>query len=78
MAKEEWGLQIHDAIARRDALVLRRMAAAADREEGRMWLTLLARMLELDAHRRRRRSPMPVRGVVALPSTRRGTLKRAV
>jgi hypothetical protein len=76
LANGEWGLQIHHAIARRDALALRRMAAAADREEGRMWLTLLARMLEVDA-RRRRRSPVPVRGAAALPP-RRFTLKRAV
>jgi len=53
------------------------MAAAADREEGRMWLTLLARMLELDASRRRRRRMGP-RAVVALPTTRRTVLRRAV
>jgi len=69
--------QIHDAIARRDAATLRRMAAADDREEGRMWLTLLARMLELDAGRRRRRRMGP-RGVVALTTTRRTVLRRAV
>lgn len=77
MANDKWGLQIHDAIARRDAARLRRMAAAADTEEGRMWLTLLARMLELDAHRRRR-PRMRVRGLGVLPPTRRATQKNAV
>ncbi|HVP52754.1 MAG TPA: hypothetical protein VMT05_11620 [Terriglobales bacterium] len=76
MAKDKLGQQIHDAIARRDALTLRRMAAAADREEGRMWLALLARMLELDASRRRRQQPR-LRGLVVLPPTRRASLRRA-
>jgi len=76
LAKDKLGQQIHDAIARRDALTLRRMAAAADREEGRMWLALLARMLELDAGRRRRQQ-LGLRGVVVLPPTRRAGLRRA-
>jgi len=52
------------------------MAAAADREEGRMWLALLARMLELDAGRRRRQQ-IGLRGLVVLPPTRRSGLRRA-
>ena len=77
MANNKWGRQVHDAIARRDTATLRRMAASADREEGRMWLTLLARMLELDA----RRKPSPrihSRGVTSLPAARRVPLRRAV
>ena len=54
MANDKWGQQVRDAIASRDVAALRGMAAAADREETRMWLTLLARMLELDASRKRR------------------------
>ena len=77
MANDKRGQQFHDAIARRDAATLRGMAADADREEGRMWLTLLARMLELDAARRRRQA-MRHRGLTVLPTTRRVTLKRAV
>jgi len=76
LANEEWGQQIHDAIARRDAAALHRMAAAADREESRMWLTLLARMLEVDTHRRRR--TMRVRGMGVLAPMRGASLKRAV
>jgi hypothetical protein len=77
LATDKRGQQIHDAIARRDAAALRRMAAVADREEGRMWLTLLARMLELDAGRRRRQRIGP-RAVLAFPSTRRAGVRRAV
>ena len=76
MANDKLARQIHDAIARRDAATLRRMAASADREEGRMWLTLLARMLELDAQRK----PSPrirSRSVAVLP-TRRVPMRRAV
>jgi len=69
------GREFHDAIARRDPAALRGMAATADREETRMWLTLLARMLELDATRRRRHA-MRLHSV--LPSTRRASLRRAV
>jgi hypothetical protein len=76
LAKEKLGQQIHDAIARRDTATLRRMATAADREETRMWLTLLARMLELDTGRRRRQQ-MKLRGLVVLPPTRRASLRRA-
>ncbi|HXP48286.1 MAG TPA: hypothetical protein VN810_13510 [Terriglobales bacterium] len=76
MANDKLGRQIHDAIARRDAATLRRMAASADREEGRMWLTLLARMLELDAHRKP--SPrMRSRSVAVLPPERRVAIRRA-
>ena len=77
MAKDQWGRKIHDAIARRDIAALRRMAASADREESRMWLTLLARMLELDArqkHAARKRS----RRVAPLPPARLVSLRRAV
>ena len=76
MANDKLARQIHDAIARRDVATLRRMAASADREEGRMWLTLLARMLELDAHRK----PSPrirSRSVAVLPA-RRVPVRRAV
>jgi hypothetical protein len=76
MANDKRGQHVHEAIAHRDAAVLRRMAAAADREEGRMWLTLLARMLELDARRRRRRQ-MRSRDLVVLPSPRRVAVRRA-
>ena len=76
MASDKRGQQIHDAIARRDAAVLRQMAAEANREEGRMWLTLLARMLELDARRKRRQTR--ARGLAVLPVPRRATLRRAV
>jgi hypothetical protein len=77
VADDKWGRQFHDAIARRDAAALRRMAVAADREEGRMWLTLLARMLEVDAARRRRQA-MRLCGLAILPTTRRITLRRSV
>jgi len=77
VANDKRGQQIHDAIARRDAAVLRKMAAAADREEGRMWLTLLARMLELDA-RRKRRQPTRASGLAVLPAPRRAPMRRAV
>ena len=77
MADDKWGKQIHEAIARRDAAALRRMAASAGREEGRMWLTLLARMIELDSQRK----PVPgmrSRRVTLLPASRRLPLRRAV
>jgi len=77
LAIDKRGHEIHEAIARRDAATLRRMAAAADREEGRMWLTLLARMLEMDAGRRRRPRTKPGSLVVLLP-TRRTGMRRAV
>jgi hypothetical protein len=73
---DKWGQQFHNAIACRDAAGLRRMAATADREESRMWLTLLARMLELDAARRQRLA-MRHRGMAVLPATRRVALRRA-
>jgi len=76
LTKDKQGQQIHDAIARGNAAVLRRMAAAADREEGRMWLTLLARMLELDA-RRNHRQKIRARGLVVLPPARRIAVRRA-
>ncbi len=77
MANDKWERQIHDAIARRDTATLRRMAASADKEERRMWLTLLARMLELDS----RHKPSPrkrSRGVAALPPAPRVPMRRAV
>jgi hypothetical protein len=76
VTNDKRGQQIHDAIARRDAAVLRTMAAEADREEGRMWLTLLARMLELDARRRGPR--MRTRSLPALPAPGRAAIRRAV
>jgi len=77
LTKDKRAFAIHHAIAQRDAATLRRMAAAADREESQMWLTLLARMLELDANRRRRRRIKPIR-VVVLPTARRVGMRRAV
>jgi len=77
VANNKWGRQVHDAIARRDTAALRRMAASAEREEGRMWITLLARMLELDA----RRKPSPrihSRSLTPLPAARRVPMRRAV
>jgi len=77
VSDDKWGRQVHDAIARRDAVALRRMAACAEREESRMWLTLLARMLELDARHKsgvRKRS----RSVAPLPIARPVSLRRAV
>jgi len=76
VANDEQGQQIQHAIACGNAAVLRRMAAAADREEGRMWLTLLARMLELDA-RRKRRQKVRARGLVVLPTASRVAARRA-
>jgi hypothetical protein len=76
VANDKRGQQIHDAIARRDAVVLRKMAAQDDREEGRMWLTLLARMLELDARRKRRQERAS--SVAVLPAARRVPIRRAV
>jgi hypothetical protein len=77
VTNDKRGQQIHDAIARRDAAVLRTMAAEADREEGRMWLTLLARMLELDA-RRRGRQRTRTGSLAALPAPARSAMRRAV
>lgn len=77
MTEDKRAREIHDAIARRDAATLQRMAATADREESRMWLTLLARMLELDAGRRRRRSIKSSR-LIVLPPARRAGMRRAV
>jgi hypothetical protein len=76
LANDSWGQQLHDAIARRDAVRLRRMAAAADSEEVRMWLTLLSRMLQLDTARRRRRT-MRAAGR-ALEPARRLPIRRAL
>ncbi len=59
MGNRNWGREVYDAIARRDASMLRRMAADADREETSMWLRLLARMLEVDAARSRRHGGRP-------------------
>jgi hypothetical protein len=77
LANDKWGQQICDAIASHDVAALRGMAAAADREETRMWLTLLARMLELDAGRKRRQRRRAERPV-PLPAERRTKLRRAV
>jgi len=76
VANDKWERQIHDAIARRDAATLRRMAASAHREEGRMWLSLLARMLELDT-RRRPSLRMRPRRLAALPTAHRVPMRRA-
>ena len=77
MANDKWGQKISDAIASRDAAALRGLAAAADREETRMWLTLLARMLELYASRRRRQRRRAERPA-PLPVERGTKLRRAV
>lgn len=77
MANHSWGQQLHDAIAQRDPVRLRRMAAAADSEEGRMWLMLLSRMLQLDAVRRRRQR-MRAAGGCLLEPARRVSIRRAV
>jgi len=77
LTEDKRAREIHDAIARRDAATLRRMAAGADREEIRMWLTLLARMLELDSGRRRRRGIKSSR-LIVLPPARRAGMRRAV
>ena len=77
MTKDKRAQETHNAIAQRDVATLRRMAEAADREEVRMWLTLLARMLELDAGRRFRRRVKHSR-LVVLPPTRRPGMRRAV
>jgi len=77
LTKDKRAEAIHHAIAQRDAATLRRMAATADREEVRMWLTLLARMLELDCGRRRRRRIKPSR-VVVFPAAGRTGMRRAV
>jgi hypothetical protein len=76
VTNDKRGQQIHDAIARRDGAVLRTLAAEADREEGRMWLTLLARMLELDA-RRRDRQRVRTHNLPALPAPGRAAIRRA-
>ena len=77
MTKDKRAQEIQNAIAHRDAAALRRLATTAHREEARMWLQLLARMVELDRGGRRRR---PSRGVrlVVVPPVRRTPIRRAV
>ena len=76
MANDKRGQQLHDAIARRDAATLWRMSASQETEEGRTWLALLARMVELDA---RRRPPITrVPNLVPCSSSRRVSLRRAI
>jgi len=60
LTKDQRAQQIQNAIAHREAAALRRLATTAHREEARMWLQLLADMVELDGARRRRG---PSRGV---------------
>lgn len=76
MTNDKWGQQLHNAVARCDVATLQRMAGAAVREETRMWLTLLARMLELDDARRRRQAMRP-RDSAGPLTTRRVKLRRA-
>ena len=76
MANDKWGQQVRDAIASHDVGALRGMAAATDREETSMWLTLLARMLELDAGRRRRQRRRAARP--AAVRAEKTNLRRAV
>ncbi len=78
MGNAKWGRQVQDAIARRDAFMLRRMAADADRDETSMWLRLLARMLEVDAARSRRHGAAARSAAHTPPSRRVATLRRAV
>jgi len=79
LTKDKRAQQIQDAIAHHDAAALRRLATTAHREEARMWLQLLADMVELDGSRQRRRR-RPSRGarLVALPPARRTSMRRAV
>lgn len=77
MTNDDWGQKVHGAIARHDVAALRRMATSADREETKMWLTLLARMLELDATRKRRHR-VRESGLAVISSGRRPGLRRAV
>jgi hypothetical protein len=41
-----WGEEFHSTIARRDVAALRRMADEAEKEEIRLFLNLLAAMIE--------------------------------
>lgn len=41
-----WGQKLHSTIERRDATALRRMADEAQKEETRLFLNLLAGMIE--------------------------------
>jgi hypothetical protein len=77
LTKDKRAQQIQDSIAHHDAAALRRLATTAHREEARMWLQLLARMVELDGTRRRRRSSRGV-GFVVPPPARRTSMRRAV
>jgi len=77
LTKDKRAQEIQNAVAQRDAATLRRMAETADREESRMWLTLLARMVELDAGRRHRRRIKSSR-LIVLPPARRAGMRRAV
>lgn len=78
MGNEKWGRQVQDAIARRDAPALRLMATTAERKEISMWLALLARMIELDAARRRRHGQRSGRLAAQAPPARRvSALRRA-
>jgi len=77
LTKDKQAQQIQNAIAHHHAATLRRLATTAHREEARMWLQLLADMVELDGGRRRRRSSRGVRFVVP-PPARRTSIRRAV
>jgi hypothetical protein len=78
LTEDKRAQQIQDAIAHRDAVALRRLATTAHREEARMWLQLLADMVELDGGRRRRRRPSRGVRLVVPPPTRRTSIRRAV
>ena len=77
MGNDKWGKRVHDAIARHDAPMLRQMATTAAREEISMWLTLLARMLELDAARSRRHGAQLHRFAAPAPTRRVNAVRRA-
>ena len=78
MTKDKRAQQIQDAIAHHDAATLRHLATTAHREEARMWLQLLADMVELDGSRRRRRRPSRGVRLAVLPPVRRTSMRRAV
>ena len=75
MFEHKQGQDIQDAIGRGDAAALRTIAQTEHSEQGRMWLMLLARMLELDASRRGRYAKRSSRRVT--PIIARRALRRA-
>ncbi len=75
MSEHKRGQDIQDAIGRHDAAALRIIAQTERSEEGRMWLMLLTRMLELDASRRGRHVKRSRRRLA--PTIGRRILRRA-